>query len=80
MGTELKSLSECSAAAAYLMLTDTSASSYTYSYRRSYPPFCYYEAMILKFNSGSHTGSCSSSRQCLCATEAGVSLDYLVCA
>ena len=72
MGTELNSLSACSAAAAYLKLADTSASSYSSSssyYRRRYPPFCYYEGGQLRFNSGSHYGSCSSSRQCLCAKD-----------
>ena len=79
LGTEIKSSSACSAAAAYLKLADTSASSYSSSssHGNSYPPFCYYEGGQLKFNSGSHTGSCSSSRQCVCTRKSGVCVSRL---
>ena len=70
-GTEIKSLSECNFAAAYLKLEDIVATSdgqnsvhYSMS---SDPPFCYYEEGELKFNEGSNSGSCSESDLCLCA-------------
>ena len=70
-GTELKSLLACSAAAAYLELPDTSASSdgqhSAYYSMNSDPPFCYFEGGELKFNEGSNTGNCSDTDMCLCA-------------
>ena len=67
-GTEIRSISECSAAATYLNLGDQWAS-YDNQYRVSYdPPYCYYEGGSLKFNDyGRNTGTCSSSDRCLCA-------------
>ena len=66
-GHEIKSLSECSAAAKYLGLNDQSASSDNQPYGVSYdPPFCYYEGGQLRFNGGRNYGPCTSSDTCLC--------------
>ena len=70
-GAEIKSLLACSAAAAYLKLPDTSASSdgqhSSYYSMNNDPPFCYYEGGELKFNEGSNNGTCSDTDMCICA-------------
>ena len=71
-GTEITSQSDCSAAAQYLKLSDTSAQYDGQKNGVSYdPPFCYFELGALKFNGGRNTGSCTQIDQCLCAS-AGV--------
>ena len=70
-GTEITSLSACSAAAQYLKLPDTSATSDGQNGVSYDPPFCYYEGGELKFNGGGNIGSCSNSDQCVCSA-AGV--------
>ena len=66
-GTEVTSLSECSAAGAYLKLGDQTASDDN-QYIVSYDPSgCYYEGYTLKFNGhGKNTGGCDSYDRCLC--------------
>ena len=67
-GSEIKSLSECSAAAKYLNLYDRSASSDNQPNGVSYdPPFCYHEGSQLKFNGGRNYGSCNLQDRCLCS-------------
>ena len=61
-------MSGCSAAAASIMLPDTSAKLDEHPHGVMFdPPFCYYEDGTLKFNAGRNSGYCSSSDQCLCA-------------
>ena len=63
--------SECEAAAQYLGLSDTSATS-SNNKGNSDPPFCYFEGGSLQFNSnGKNTGDCGSGSgqyydKCLC--------------
>ena len=63
----VNSLSECSAAAVALGLSDTTASD-DYQAGVTYdPPYCYFEGGSLKFNvNGLNTGSCSTSDKCVC--------------
>ena len=71
-GTEITSQSDCSTAAQYLKLSDTSAQYDGQKNGVNYdPPFCYFELGQLKFNGGRNTGSCTQVDQCLCAN-AGV--------
>ena len=79
-GTEIRSRSECSAAAAYLNLSDTVVSSF--SSRRIVsilpPPHCFDQGGSLTFNSASFFGSCSRTYRCLCKTQLpGVSRDFV---
>ena len=74
-GTEIKSLSACSAAAKYLNLQDASAESDGHHGVDFDPPFCYYEGGSLKFNSGNNRGSCSNVDQCLCVGSDNYVLD-----
>ena len=68
-GTEITSQSDCSAAAQYLKLSDTSAEYDGQKNGVSFdPPFCYFELGVLKFNGGRNTGSCTQIDQCLCAS------------
>ena len=69
---------ECEAAAQYLGLPDTSASS-SFNNGGNDPPYCYFEGGELKFNSGGkNTGDCGSLSmgsgqyydKCLCKTTA----------
>lgn len=62
------SVSQCSAAAAALGLTNTTVSNDDHIGVTPYdPPGCYYEDGSLKFNSvGWNTGSCSASDLCVC--------------
>ena len=62
------SLTECSAAAAALGLSDTPAVDDNYSGVTYYPPYCYLQGTVLKYNSNGHnTGKCNSySGQCIC--------------
>ena len=65
---EIKSLSECSAAAKYLNLSNHTASWDNHPFGVHYdPPFCYYEGGQLKFNAGNNTGFCGYMDTCLCA-------------
>ena len=64
-------MSECSAAAAALGLSDTTAASDGQPNGVGYdPPYCYFESNSLKFNAGANTGSCTSIDQCVCSTSA----------
>ena len=65
--TEIKSISECTRAAQFLILYDQSVSSDNL-YKAPYdPPGCYYEGGSLKFNNyGGNYGYCSSDDKCLC--------------
>ena len=67
-GGVIQSVSACSAAAAVLGLSDTSASDDNQSPGVSfYPPYCYYSDGSLKFNSlGLNTGRCTVFDRCLC--------------
>ena len=66
-GTQIRSSSECSAAAKHLNLYDQSVS-LDYQYRASHDPSgCYYEGGSLKFNNyGGNYGYCSSYDKCVC--------------
>ena len=66
-GFEIKSISECSAAAKALNAPDTSASSDGLYGNYNNPPFCYFKHGQLKFNAGSNRGSCDQTYACLCA-------------
>ena len=66
-GFEIKSISECSAAAKALNAPDTSASSDGLYGNYSNPPFCYFKHGQLKFNAGSNRGSCDQAYACLCS-------------
>jgi len=62
-------MTECSAAATYLRLSDTSASDDRQSGVTYDPPYCYFEGRSLKFNgNGKNRGSCTNSDKCLCKT------------
>ena len=65
--TQIRSSSECSAAAKYLNLYDQSVT-LDYQYRASHDPNgCYYENGYLKFNNyGGNYGYCTSYDKCLC--------------
>ena len=65
-GFEIKSLSECSAAAKFLDATGISASSGGLYGSNSHPPFCYYKNGQLKFNAGNNRGSCNRAYACAC--------------
>ena len=69
-GYEIKTASECSAAAKYLKLYDTSATVVRDGKTSDInfdPPLCFYEG-YLKFNADviNSAGDCSSSATCLC--------------
>ena len=66
-GFEIKSISECSAAAKALNAPDTPASSDGLYGNYSNPPFCYFKHGQLKFNAGSNRGSCDQAYACLCS-------------
>ena len=63
---QIKSLSECSVAAQYLSLSDTSAVSDGQTGVSHDPAYCYYEGGELKYNGGTNYGPCTNSDQCLC--------------
>ena len=66
-GTEIRSVSECSKAAASAKLGDTGAMWDEHPRGTDDdPPFCYLEYGALKFNAGRNTGFCSKFDQCLC--------------
>ena len=67
-GLEIKSISECSAAAKALGAPVTSASSDGLYESNSDPPFCYFKHGQLKFNAGNNRGSCDQAYTCLCLT------------
>ena len=65
----IMSSSECEAAAQYLGLSDTSAS--TRGNPQNDPPYCYIEDGRLQFNDGTNTGECGGGRgryhdECIC--------------
>ena len=63
----IKSLSECSAAAVVLELSDTTAVDDNQSGVTYDPPYCYFENNVLKFNSnGLNTGNCTATDKCVC--------------
>ena len=64
-GFEIRSISECSAAAKALNALDFSVSSDGNYGSNSFPPFCYYNNGKMKFNAGNNKGYCSSVI-CLC--------------
>ena len=66
-GTEIKSISECSAAAKATGAPDKSASFDGLHGSNSDPPFCYYKNGEMKFNAGNNKGYCQQSYACLCA-------------
>ena len=68
-GYEIKSISECTAAAKALGAPITSALSDGLYGSHSYPPFCYYSNGVVKFNAGNNKGICDYSKKsiCLCA-------------
>ena len=70
-GYEIKSISECSAAAKALGAPDYSVSSDGNHGNSSFPPFCYYDFANgkMKFNAGNNKGICDYSKKsvCLCA-------------
>eukprot|EP00937_MAST-01D_sp_MAST-1D-sp2_P002663 g2663.t1 len=68
-GDEIKTLAQCSAAAARLGLSDTTAADDNQARVNYDPPGCYFESGVLKFDSDGNTGSCSSSDQCVCCTQ-----------
>ena len=66
-GFEIKSISECSAAAKATGAPDKSASSDGKYGSNSDPPFCYYKNGEMKFNAGNNKGYCQQAYACLCA-------------
>merc|ERR1739848_276220 len=65
-GFEIKSISECSAAAKALGASDYSVESDGDDRSNSNPPFCYYNAGKMKFNAGNNKGYCSSQKAVVC--------------
>eukprot|EP00964_Phaeocystis_antarctica_P164053 scaffold141430_cov45-Phaeocystis_antarctica.AAC.1 len=65
-GSLVSTKSECEAAATALGLSDQTASDYTSSTYTNYPPGCAFFYSTLYVFSGSSSGACSSSRQCIC--------------
>ena len=67
-GTEIKSISECSAAAKALGAPDFSVSSDGDRGSNSTPPFCYYHYQSggMKFNAGNNKGYCLSQQGVIC--------------
>ena len=65
-GFEIKSISECSAAAKALGAPDFSVSSDGNYGSNSDPPFCYYKAGKMNFNAGNNKGICDSSQLSVC--------------
>jgi hypothetical protein len=70
--TPIKTIEECSEAAARLELTDTHAQRDYQAGSTSDPPWCYFESGKLKFNNdGSNIGRCTEFDQCLCSVVGG---------
>ena len=65
-GFEIKSISECSAAAKFVDAPDTSVSSDGNHGSKIDPPFCYYKKGKMKFNAGNNKGICQSSQLSVC--------------
>ena len=65
-GARISTKSECEAAAAALDLSDQTAADYTSSTSSYYPPGCSFVPSSLYVFGDSSTGSCSSSKQCIC--------------
>ena len=63
----ITTLADCSAAAAALGLSDTTAEDDGQNYASGDPPYCYFEGLTqLKFNSaGTNTGGCYSNEHCI---------------
>ena len=70
-GHEIKSISECTAAAKFVGAPVTSVFSDGLKGSQSYPPFCYYSNGEVKFNAGNNKGYCSYQKLviCLCLAE-----------
>ena len=75
--SRITTLSECSRAAAYLGLPDTTAVNDSQTSKTDYPPFCYFATKVredgngedgfLKFNVNKlSTGRCSLENKCIC--------------
>ena len=63
----ITTLADCSAAAAALGLSDTTAEDDGQNYASGDPPWCYFEDGSLKFNSaGTNTGGCYARTPCIC--------------
>merc|ERR1712166_1305314 len=72
--TRITNMATCSAAAAALGLSDTTASSDGQTGKNYDPPYCYFENSQLKFNTdGSNTGNCKNQDKCSCLTGTGTS-------
>ena len=65
-GALISTKSECDAAATALDLSDKSANDYSSGTYSSYPPGCQLVSSTLYVFGGGSTGSCSSSRKCIC--------------
>ena len=68
-GYEITSAEECSAAAHFLSLINSSSWAAYDSHQKgdsSHPPGCYMKDKSAKFNGGTNKGTCSSENLCLC--------------
>eukprot|EP00964_Phaeocystis_antarctica_P058029 scaffold34403_cov53-Phaeocystis_antarctica.AAC.1 len=65
-GALISTASKCEAAATALDLSDKTANNYAYQTSPSYPPGCQLSYGELYVFGGGSTGSCSSSKQCIC--------------
>ena len=65
-GAHISTKSECDAAARALDLSDQTAYNYESGKTTCYPPGCSFVSSSLHVWGGSSTGSCSSSKQCIC--------------
>ena len=65
----ITTLAGCSAAAAWLGLSDTTAENDNKDGNPFWPPECYVENNYVMFNSaGTNTGNCSSFNTCICSS------------
>jgi hypothetical protein len=62
----ITSIADCSAAAATLGMSDTTATNDGQTTVPYDPPFCYFEGGSLKWNAGGNTGHCTTNDRCLC--------------
>ena len=67
----IRTIAECSAAAAALGLSDVTAQFDEHGVSVSYAPVgCYFDSGSLKFNDRGNPGSCTTYQQCLCGRPA----------
>merc|ERR1719160_278242 len=72
--THVMSLSDCSAGALALGLSDTTAEDDGQTGVTYDPPYCYFEYGRVKFNAnGANTGDCTTTDQCICSGTQGPS-------